>query len=119
MMNESVWDRTTSPTGADQTLSPAAYNAAIGGVLAWGFGVNFYMVENIPPEAAMQFGFWPFMIGYMACCFGGIMLYSRSDNPAVSFLGRTGSSHEDQQHRQGQTVVEPALDVERLTHPHR
>ncbi|MFT5694487.1 MAG: FtsH-binding integral membrane protein [Myxococcota bacterium] len=87
MMEESVWDRAESPASADEILSPAAYNAAIGGVLAWGFGVNFYMVENIPPEWPMQFGLWPFLIGYMACCFGGVMLYSKSDNPAVSFLG--------------------------------
>ena len=87
MLDESVWDRTAIGINESELLSPAAYNAAIGMVLFWGFGVNFYMVENIPPEAAMQFGFWPFMIGYMACCFAGVMIYSRSDNPAISFVG--------------------------------
>jgi FtsH-binding integral membrane protein len=87
MMEESVWNRAGTAISEDETLSPAAYNAAIGAVLAWGFGVNFYMVQNISPEAAMQFGFWPFMIGYIACCAGGVMLYSRSDNPAISFAG--------------------------------
>jgi FtsH-binding integral membrane protein len=87
MLDESVWDRTAIGINESELLSPAAYNAAIGMVLFWGFGVNFYMVENIPPEAAMQFGFWPFMIGYLACCFAGVMIYSRSDNPAISFAG--------------------------------
>jgi FtsH-binding integral membrane protein len=87
MLDESVWDRTAIGINESELLSPAAYNATIGMVLFWGFGVNFYMVENIPPEAAMQFGFWPFMIGYMACCFAGVMIYSRSDNPAISFVG--------------------------------
>ena len=87
MLDESVWDRTAIGINESDLLSPAAYNVAIGMVLFWGFGVNFYMVQNIPPEAAMQFGFWPFMIGYIACCFAGVMLYSRSDNPAISFVG--------------------------------
>jgi len=87
MLDESVWDRTAIGINESDLLSPAAYNVAIGMVLFWGFGVNFYMVQNIPPEAAMQFGVWPFIIGYMACCFAGVMMYSRSDNPAISFVG--------------------------------
>jgi len=86
-MEESVWDRTAADVQESELLSPAAYNAAIGVVLLWGFVVNFYMVENIRPEAILQFGFWPFILGFMACCFAGVMIFSRSENPAISFLG--------------------------------
>ncbi|MDE0883641.1 MAG: Bax inhibitor-1 family protein [Myxococcota bacterium] len=72
----------------DQPLvSRGVYNLTIGAVLCWGFGLNYWMVTNIAPEAPLVYGFWPFIIGYFVCCFVGIMMFTSSDNPLISFVG--------------------------------
>ena len=68
-------------------VSRGVYNLIIGGVLCWGFGLNTWMVANIAPEAPLVYGYWPFMIGYFVCCFVGIMMFTKSDKPFVSFVG--------------------------------
>ncbi len=79
-----VFGRSTT----DQPLvSRGVYNLTIGAVLCWGFGLNYWMVTNIAPEAPLIYGFWPFMIGYFVCCFVGIMMFTSSDKPFVSFVG--------------------------------
>jgi FtsH-binding integral membrane protein len=84
MMESNVWDRRETN---DQIISGGIYNLVIGLVLTWGFFVNYVMVLTIAPESIMVFGFWPFLIGYMACCFFGIYLFNSSDNPWISFIG--------------------------------
>nr|WP_267869172.1 Bax inhibitor-1 family protein [Shewanella electrodiphila] len=63
------------------------YNLVIGLTLCWGFGVNWWMVTNISPEAIASVNSWVFFIGYFASCFLGIYLFSSSDKPIVSFIG--------------------------------
>jgi len=84
MQTQHVFSRTDS---SGKLLSPAIYNLAIGLTLLWGFLANFVIVKSVPPEDILVFGFIPFLLGYLLCCFTGIWLFRRSDKPAVSFLG--------------------------------
>jgi FtsH-binding integral membrane protein len=45
------------------------------------------MVNNISPESIAAINPWIFFIGYFASCFFGLYLFSRSNNPLVSFIG--------------------------------
>ena len=84
---DSVWDRDY----ADPSLiiSDRLYNLTIGAVLMWGFLVNALMVKMIDPVMIMEVIPNPiiFYVGYLICSIAGIMIYTRSDNPWVSFLG--------------------------------
>ena len=67
-------------------LSARAYNIALGGVVFYGILLNYLMclifgnmLESINPII--------FLIGYFVSCISGIMMSSRSSNPAISFLG--------------------------------
>ena len=67
-------------------ISSRAYNAVLIGVLVWGFLVNVVLctyagnvINSVNPIA--------FIVVYLVCVFGGIMLTNRSHTPALSFLG--------------------------------
>ena len=70
-----------------ELISPSAYNFVIGMVLLWGFAVNWVMVRHLDPTVALRFGYWPFIGGFLVCCFAGAAVYNKSDDPVVSFLG--------------------------------
>lgn len=70
----------------DKLISSRAYNAVLIGVLVWGFLVNVVLctfagnvINSVNPIA--------FIVVYLVCVFGGIMLTNRSHTPALSFLG--------------------------------
>ncbi len=84
MMESSVFDRRSS---GEAEISPRLYNLVIGVVLCWGFWVNWMMVGTIPAESLREISPWIFFIGYFASCFFGVYLFSKSDNPIVSFIG--------------------------------
>lgn len=79
-----VWNRRTADA---PILSERAYNLSIGLVLLWGFAVNYITVQSIPVEAILALPSWGLMIGYFISCMIGISVYTKSDNPAISFLG--------------------------------
>ncbi|WP_304640129.1 Bax inhibitor-1 family protein [Pseudomonas sp.] len=83
-MESSVFDRRSS---GEAEISPRLYNLVIGVVLCWGFWVNWMMVGTIPAESLREISPWIFFIGYFASCFFGVYLFSKSDNPIVSFIG--------------------------------
>jgi len=83
-METSVFKR-TELTGPE--ISPALYNLAIGITLCWGFLVNWWMIDAIEPQAILSFGMIPLMIGYLISCFIGVMMFNKSDNPLISFIG--------------------------------
>lgn len=83
-MQTNVFDR-TQLVGAE--ISATAYNAIIGTTLLIGFAINFAMVKYIPTETIASINPWVLIIGYIACCFTGVALFSKSDSPPVSFLG--------------------------------
>lgn len=83
-MQTNVFERThTTAT----EISASLYNAIIGVTLLIGFGINYAMVKYIPAEAIASINPWLFFIGYFVCCMAGVALFSKSDNPAISFLG--------------------------------
>lgn len=83
-MQTNVFDRTTTTA---TEISASLYNAIIGGTLLIGFFINYLMVKYIPVSAIISINPWIFFIGYFACCFAGIALFTKSDSPPVSFLG--------------------------------
>lgn len=67
-------------------LSARAYNMTLGGVVFYGIFLNYLMclifgdmLEGINP--------FIFLIGYFVSCIVGIMMSTKSSNPAISFLG--------------------------------
>ena len=82
--SESVWDRKET---TDVILSDQAYNIVIGGVLCWGFGINYLTVMMVPVEAILAIPFWMILIGYFVSVIAGTVIFQKSDNPAISFLG--------------------------------
>jgi len=86
MEMSSVFNRTEAESSGE-ILSHAMYNLAIGLTLAWGFLLNWLMVRSIPVETLQQIHPLIFFVGYIACCFGGVALFTKSDNPLISFVG--------------------------------
>lgn len=81
-----VYSRTSDDsTGA--SVSDGVYNLIIGLVLCWGFLVNWFMVKNIPFSALQNINPLFFFLGYFASCLLGIYLFTKSQNPLVSFIG--------------------------------
>lgn len=80
----SIWNRTEATSGL---VTSPVYNAVIGLVLCWGFAVNYVMLSVIPYEAVASINQWVFLIGYIGCVILGVSIYSKSDNPVVSFAG--------------------------------
>jgi FtsH-binding integral membrane protein len=83
-MESSVFERRRAE---GPIISGALYNMVIGMTLCWGFAVNWLMVTYIDPKSIADINLWVFFIGYFASCFFGMYLFTRSSNPAVSFLG--------------------------------
>ncbi len=83
---EKVFNRRITNSN-DKILSPNMYNLAIGLTLCWGFFVNYIVVKSVPVEAIASIGMMPFFILYIICCFAGVMMYAKSDNPLISFIG--------------------------------
>ena len=70
-------------------ISERAFNLLIGGVLLWGFGLNYLTVALFGDRVVrMVYGMNPalFLIGYVALVLAGSALISRP-GPALSFLG--------------------------------
>jgi FtsH-binding integral membrane protein len=84
MLKSNVFER--SGTESDQ-ISHGTYNLVIGLVLCWGFLVNWLIVQHISPESISHINPLIFFIGYFACCFLGIYLFNKSQEPGISFLG--------------------------------
>jgi FtsH-binding integral membrane protein len=87
LSTETVWNRRTT---ADELVSDSTYNLTIGGVLLWGFMINWLMVEHIDPAPIQAFQAnspWIFMGLYFLSIIAGTLIYSKSDNPGISFIG--------------------------------
>ena len=86
MEMSNVFNRTEAESSG-AILSEAMYNLAIGLTLGWGFLVNGWMVRSIPTESLLQIHPLLFVLGYIACCFAGVALFTKSDSPLISFAG--------------------------------
>ena len=87
LSTESVWNRRNT---LDEIISDRAYNLTIGAVLLWGFALNAMMVQYINPApiiAMMGGSPWIFMGLYFVSIIVGTMIFTKSDNPAISFVG--------------------------------
>ncbi|MFK4132451.1 Bax inhibitor-1 family protein [Pseudomonas luteola] len=82
MFESDVFER----TGSD-TISSSMYNLVLGGVLAWGFALNYLMIQMIPAASLNAINPILFLIGYFVCALVGTLMVSGSQNPVVSFIG--------------------------------
>lgn len=73
-------------SGLPDTLSANTYNLVIGGCLLYGFIVNALIVW-LCGDLFMNMNYIVFLIGYFVLAFAGIFISSKSQNPAISFLG--------------------------------
>lgn len=85
-MAHDVFDRGHADSSGAE-LSPNVYNLVIGAVLLWGFGLNLVMIKTIPVSSLQAINPWVFFGAYFVLAFGGVFLFRKSNNPAVSFLG--------------------------------
>jgi FtsH-binding integral membrane protein len=82
--NSSVWDRTETD---DNIVTDQIYQATIGGVLLWGFVLNYLTVTMVPVEMILSVPFWILLGGYFVSVIAGTIVFQKSDNPGISFLG--------------------------------
>jgi FtsH-binding integral membrane protein len=80
----SVWDRREL---IGEQVSDSVYNLTIGAVLCWGFGVNYVMIKSIPAQAILGINQWVFLGLYIVSVMIGTSIYTKSDNPSISFVG--------------------------------
>ncbi len=85
-MKNTVFNRTEYESPG-RRISTNVYNLVIGLVLCWGFLVNWLIVRTIPYESITGINPLVFFIGYFASCFFGVILFTRSEAPFVSFIG--------------------------------
>lgn len=85
-MDNTTFRRTESESPG-QRISTRLYNLIIGLVLCWGFLVNWIMIKTIPFESIANINPLVFFFGFIASCFFGIALFTRSTAPLVSFAG--------------------------------
>ena len=86
--NQSLEARRVLPEGATE-LSERAFNMVIGGVLLWGFLMNYLMVQFFTPQVyrlVYQIGYRGFLLGYFALAILGSVLIAR-DSAVLSFIG--------------------------------
>ena len=82
--SQSVWDRRET---TDELLSDQVYNSVIGGVLLWGFGINYLTVTMVPVDSIRAIPLWMLLLGYFISVIAGVITFQKSDNPAISFIG--------------------------------
>jgi len=70
----------------DQLVSARTYNVIMIGVLLWGLLVNVVMCATLG-GAVSRINPIVFLILYVACSIGGIVIAGKSDKPLLSFLG--------------------------------
>ncbi len=86
MIDNKVFTRTKADSFG-QELSASMYNLVIGLTLLWGFAVNAYLVGTVPAESLASVSPWLFFGGYFVCCIAGVLMFTMSSNPLVSFIG--------------------------------
>jgi FtsH-binding integral membrane protein len=79
--------KTSTAYASENTISTRLYNFIIGAVLLYGFLMNVFIVKTVPVASLLAINIWVFLIGYLASCLFGIYLFTKSDNPVVSFIG--------------------------------
>ena len=73
-------------SGIADEVSTRIYNLFLGGTILYGLVANF-LICYIVGDKASQLNPIVLIIGYFVCCFTGIIMSSKSDNPIISFIG--------------------------------
>ena len=86
MESSNVFNRTYQDS-TGEIISASYYNLILGATLSWGFFLNWLMVKSIPYSVVANVHPFLFIVAYFASCFFGISLFTKSDNPLISFIG--------------------------------
>lgn len=89
-MDERKEKRFYQEIDADKELPAQKYNLAMGGVLLYGLLMNAGLCYLFMDDSRMMIlcqNYLALIIAYVVCCFAGIFLSSKSDNPVFSFIG--------------------------------
>ncbi len=78
--------RLSQVVSEDQLVPTRIYNLILLGVLLWGLLVNVVLCVLLG-DVFSRINPIAFLVIYLACSFGGIMLAGKSHNPLLSFLG--------------------------------
>ena len=70
----------------EELLSKSKYNASIGLVLIYGLVLNAYICKFYS-SFALSMNPLALIIGYIVCCFAGILITNKATNPVLSFIG--------------------------------
>ncbi len=87
-MQSSTLYRKAEAAGREEAVSGAMYNLILGGMLVWGFAINFLMVKYLPVQV-LAVNPIVFLVAFLALCFGGIWIVNRTESAAVAFIGYT------------------------------
>jgi FtsH-binding integral membrane protein len=87
MLNtNSVWSRTEAYPS--DLISDRLYNLTIGVVLLWGFALNYAIVQSLDAVWLINtVPNWALLVGYFLSTIAGMVIYTSSDSPWVSFFG--------------------------------
>ncbi|QBF83307.1 hypothetical protein EXU30_11805 [Shewanella maritima] len=72
---------------SNRVISKPLYHLILGLTLCWGFGVNWWMVQNIHPTAFIDYSVLLFLGFYFGSFILGCSLFQGSSNALVSFIG--------------------------------
>lgn len=85
-MENTVFARTENESRG-RRISRSIYNLTIGLVLCWGFFASWMLVKMVPYKTLIDINIWVFMGGYFVSCFIGFLIFTKSVNPFISFIG--------------------------------
>lgn len=85
-MNTSVYQRGWADSIGRQ-ISASQFHLTIGGVLLWGFAVNFLIVRHVPLQTLLSIRPLGFFLVYFALCLSGMWLVHAARSAVAAFLG--------------------------------
>ena len=79
-------EQRSAANSVGQIVSDRTYNMVLGLTVLWGLGINAIMCATMG-NFAMRMNPIAFTIFYFVCCFAGLLIAYKSNNPIVSFVG--------------------------------
>ena len=79
-------EQRSAANSVGQIVSDRTYNMVLGLTVLWGLGINAIMCATMG-NFALHMNPIAFTIFYFICCFAGLFIAYKSNNPLISFVG--------------------------------
>ena len=79
-------EQRSAANSVGQIVSDRTYNMVLGLTVLWGLGINAIMCATMG-NFALSMNPIAFTIFYFICCFAGLFIAYKSNNPLISFVG--------------------------------